>query len=136
AEARADQDWSAVQPLSAGALLAGSVPTVGMVLRRHLRSGRKQLSWRRPDLFGQIRRRAIFDSSGPRGRIVLQLARWGVLHGALDPAAAPDPQYQAKFPPFNRRPRDTQQPLKYDCRGADGPAFTVVHHRWGSRRVR
>ena len=23
-----------------------------------------------------------------------------------------------------------------DCRGADGPAFTVVHHRWGSSRVR
>jgi ATP-dependent DNA ligase len=36
----------------------------------------------------------------------------------------------------SRPGNDMTRPLPADCRGADAPAFTVVHHRWGSRRVR
>src|SRR2546422_7714822 len=62
-----------------------------------------------PYLFGPLRRRAIFDSSRPRGRIGLQVARRRVLHSALDPAAAGDHPYQSAYASCNRRSLDTRE---------------------------
>jgi ATP-dependent DNA ligase len=37
---------------------------------------------------------------------------------------------------YSRPGNDMTRRFPLDRRGADGPAFTVVHHRWGGRRVR
>jgi ATP-dependent DNA ligase len=37
---------------------------------------------------------------------------------------------------YSRPGNDMTRRFPLIAEGADGPAFTVVHHRWGSRRLR